>query len=317
MMKRSFFLLNLLILASVLALPYRRCEAENRAAQIAVSNGSVAVMTANKLGQGSEMRAGAAGSLVQAGEAVGTGPGATAKILLPDRSILDVQPGTLVVLEQMAIGTQEQRDFNFVLMYGRARVLASKRPSHRSHFFIRTKVAVMGVRGTEFVAASTAEGKFSVSVLEGEVSVSGCTGGIRNDLRPGMPPAPCPKENVVSFSLKSGERLAQTVATNWAPGSYFQAKMKPAEVAQVRAKSMIHDQSFKRKVIAEEQGHDNSIVISREAIASLSQHKTPQLDPILALLQLQGLAYSEFTRSLSVSIAGGGTAINTVVRFHP
>jgi hypothetical protein len=127
-------------------------------------------------------RVGTRGTSLQPGDVVKTGARASARILYPDGSLLLVGKSSEVEVQEAGQGTQWNR-----LKSGEVRGIVKKTPQQasqegetpRHRFAIRSKSAVMGVRGTDFVfSAEAVAGKAEVRTLEGVVEVAGDESGL-------------------------------------------------------------------------------------------------------------------------------------------
>lgn len=97
---------------------------------------------------------------------------AQAKLLLNDNSILKLAPASEMRLSNVVIGGAENEKTVIDLLKGRVRSLVGKRLGAASRYEVHTKVAVAGVRGTDFVVWINPEGKTVVRCFEGSIEVS-------------------------------------------------------------------------------------------------------------------------------------------------
>ncbi len=103
------------------------------------------------------------------GESIQTGPKVSAVLRYPDESKVMIAFDTQYQVEELEEGTQWNR-----LKYGSVRGIIQKAvnaDSHKPKFLIRTKSAVIGVRGTDFVMSQPIKGAAQVHTLEGVVDV--------------------------------------------------------------------------------------------------------------------------------------------------
>ncbi len=126
------------------------------------------------------------------GDAVETAAGGKVRVELNDRSVLTIAPDSRVAVETRASGDRAGRRRTLLnLMYGRVRAKvdkANKRDGTGSAFQVRTKSAVAGVRGTDFVTSfALGEGSWvtEVKTLEGHVEFGGESRADRADVRAG------------------------------------------------------------------------------------------------------------------------------------
>ncbi|MBU6376102.1 MAG: FecR domain-containing protein, partial [Bdellovibrionales bacterium] len=94
------------------------------------------------------------GKEVFVGDVISTPSDGRVKILLQDRSILDIGPSSLFRVDQMKIASAQNRQVASTMAYGSVRAAVTKKLEGRSQFKVRTSSATMGVRGTEFVVKS-------------------------------------------------------------------------------------------------------------------------------------------------------------------
>jgi ferric-dicitrate binding protein FerR (iron transport regulator) len=122
-----------------------------------------------------EPRQGKAGDRLSFWDVIQTSKRAAAKVRYPDGSLLVVGRDTKFTIQPKSEGTQyNQLDWGQV----RAQVTPEKEAkaeakAKKPRFVIRTKTAVMGVRGTDFVAGfDAASSQLSLHTLEGAVDVA-------------------------------------------------------------------------------------------------------------------------------------------------
>jgi hypothetical protein len=115
-------------------------------------------------------RVGTVGSAVEFGDTVKTGPRTSVKVRYPDGSKLLIAPST-----EMLVGQGSARSYEYELTRGRVRGLIQKQSENKKQFYFKTKAAVMGVRGTDFVmeaAGAAAKTPTEVHTLKGVVEVA-------------------------------------------------------------------------------------------------------------------------------------------------
>jgi hypothetical protein len=108
-------------------------------ARVVYINGSVAV-------NGKVLQA---GDTVQLGEWIKTGAASGLKLLMPDKSIVDIGANS-----QFKVQTATQDSTDGQLEYGSVRASIAKRLEGKTKFRVRTKSSVLSARGTEFVVNS-------------------------------------------------------------------------------------------------------------------------------------------------------------------
>jgi hypothetical protein len=108
------------------------------------------------------------GNLIQSGNILRTRPGAQAKVIFDNGDQIHLGPGSSY---QIQWNDSKSKKIKFNLMYGRLRGIISKEGKEQK-IIIKTKLATMGVRGTDFfISDSGPNGETEISVLRGEVEV--------------------------------------------------------------------------------------------------------------------------------------------------
>jgi hypothetical protein len=111
------------------------------------------------------------GDRVENGNVLRTAPGAKARVVFDNGDQFQVGPGTAYRVSWTAPAKEEART-RVELMYGKFRGVVVKE-GPRKRMFLRSKSAVMGVRGTDFfVSENPASGETELSVLRGAIDVS-------------------------------------------------------------------------------------------------------------------------------------------------
>jgi hypothetical protein len=101
-----------------------------------------------------ELRAAQPGKEIFVGDIITTPSDGRIKLLLKDRSIMEVGPSSLFKLDSMKSGAGQQREVDATVAYGSLRAAVTQKLEGKAHFKVRTSSATMGVRGTEFVVKS-------------------------------------------------------------------------------------------------------------------------------------------------------------------
>jgi hypothetical protein len=172
------------------------------------------------------------------GSIVNTGSDGAVKLLMTDRTILDLGPSSLFKMNdyQVKKGEVGDRKVDMSLDYGTVRASVNEKlTSSKGKFTIRTKAATMGVRGTEFVinAPVPAKGdgaeppKMSLTVMHGKVEVAD------TNAAPGAPVIPVTPG--LQFA-KSGDGIGQV------------AQLGTAETAKIKNEAFQKDMTFMQAV---------------------------------------------------------------------
>lgn len=123
----------------------------------------------------------AVGERFDAGDRVRTGAGERAKLLVLDAAVLDVAPGSELVIDELSAVPEVER-LAFAARLLRGRVLVRAAPAFArgtSHCTLETGTAVVSTPGGELVVHYDANGEFTeAAVLAGEAEVSGKVGAV-------------------------------------------------------------------------------------------------------------------------------------------
>lgn len=90
------------------------------------------------------------GDAVYAGEVIRTDAASRVKILMTDRSIIDIGEDSAIRIRTYPANLASDEARSIDLELGSIRASVKKSPSGKGKFFIRTKSSVLAVRGTEF-----------------------------------------------------------------------------------------------------------------------------------------------------------------------
>jgi hypothetical protein len=130
---------------------------------------------------------------VEVGDTLRTGPGAAAKVLLIDETILTLGEETELVIDSYIVGANATQDPSVLrLLKGKARVLVGEAFGGPTRVEMHTPTAVIGVKGTEFDAQVLEDSRFGLWTLccnlDGSVFVRQVdpTRGGRVEPRPGF-----------------------------------------------------------------------------------------------------------------------------------
>ncbi|HVK61180.1 MAG TPA: FecR family protein, partial [Bdellovibrionales bacterium] len=94
------------------------------------------------------------GDVVNIGDRIETGPAGKARIRLEDGSKLMIASSSQVIIDTMDIdAAQKKRRIAMSLLSGKVRNRVEKYPDQGNAFEVKTRTAVAGVRGTDFVTS--------------------------------------------------------------------------------------------------------------------------------------------------------------------
>lgn len=114
-----------------------------------------------------------AGQEIYEGDVVRTSANATARLLMRDKGVLDLGPGSVLAIKTYRVEPQRRSRFaSLSLVVGRVWAKVTKAVGNDSNFEVTTTQAVAGVRGTEFVVNVDESGATEVTVVAGAVAVS-------------------------------------------------------------------------------------------------------------------------------------------------
>jgi hypothetical protein len=177
------------------------------------------------------------GDKLYKGSIVNTGSTGAVKLLMTDRTILDLGPSSLFKMNDYELkkGETGDRKVDLSLDYGTVRASVNEKlTTSKGKFTIRTKAATMGVRGTEFVVnapipatGSVEPPKMSLTVMHGKVEVAdpnAAAGAPKLAVTPGL-----------QFA-KSGDSIGQV------------AQLGTQEVAKIKSDAFQKDMTFTQAV---------------------------------------------------------------------
>lgn len=133
------------------------------------SVGRVVTVNGSAKCKGKQMRV---GDDVTSGDTIETLKESSVRLLLSDRSVVDIGPVTSFHVDQMSLKNVSDREVDAGVDFGQIRSYVSKKLNERGRFNIRTRTAVLAVRGTEFFVAHDPTNRRAldgVTVSEGKV----------------------------------------------------------------------------------------------------------------------------------------------------
>lgn len=170
---------------------------------------------------------------VYEGDTLTTGSGGRIRVVFKDDNVLNVPPDSRVVIEAYSADAKSARRKTLLnLMYGKVRAKVSKANKYdgaHNTFQVRTKAAVAGVRGTDFVTSFTPGEKAwitEVKTFEGHVEFGGEARAERVHIREGEAAS-----FIVVAPPTAGEVSAQQLRALIDAGTLSETrKMKPEEM---------------------------------------------------------------------------------------
>ncbi|RYZ61250.1 MAG: hypothetical protein EOP09_20205, partial [Proteobacteria bacterium] len=130
-------------------------NAEEFAGQIVTVSGKV--LSRNENTKTTQLILLKSGDKIYEGSVVNTGPQGTAKLLMADRTIIDLGPASVFKVNEFKLNQVSNRTVEMELKQGQMRASVNKPvPDPSGKFSVKTRAATMGVRGTEFIVKAPA-----------------------------------------------------------------------------------------------------------------------------------------------------------------
>jgi len=204
------------------------------------------------------------GNNIYAGDVINTASDGTVKILLKDKTIVDIGPSALFKVAQFKPNEGTNREAELDMMFGKMRVAVSKKLSGKGEFKIKTRAATMGVRGTEFVVSSALDApeskgnatppKTDVTVLQGKVDVVTAGG----------------QASAAPIHLGAGNQISTHIGAASIP-----VKLNETQLATVSSSSKLTDNTFMKAVTIEPVVESHSSSASTASNGASSSNRSP------------------------------------------
>lgn len=203
------------------------------------------------------------GDVVREGDVLNTSSDGKAKLLLEDKTILDLGPSALFKVQKFDAKNGGDRQVDIAMAYGSVRASVSRPLQAGGKFQIRTKSATMGVRGTEFIVntampaltreeKSQSDGKpqpasasaTTVTVVQGKVEVAPAA----------APAAPASSGRQPSTEAKKSAPVMLTAGTQLVTSTAAGAPAPKAvalsatQLTAVSASAQVQDNTFTQAV---------------------------------------------------------------------
>ena len=183
------------------------------------------------------------------GDQVKTEAGGVAKLLLADDSVIDIGANSVFKINAVdTSGPIGDRKVDVALESGTARSVIREKIGPKGFWHLKTKSAVMGVRGTEFVV-NTQQNVQKVTVLEGSVAVADqrSVAGLGAGFKPGSNVMP-----VDAKLLTPGQAMQFTVDPSGSRGIASTGNggvqlLTGNQVSQVANTAVVKDQTFSQQ----------------------------------------------------------------------
>jgi len=219
------------------------------------------------------------GDAIGPGATINTASDSSVKLLMSDHSIVDIGPSTLFKMDEYSLNGGSDRNVGLSMEYGKFRASVNQPVGPKGKFTVRTRSAVMGVRGTEFIVASSlaassaprgtgsglmSSGATQITVVHGTVEVipqsvalaaPGKSGGALSQLPPGQLPASGAVRSGAPVMVTAGSQL--TTRPDGADGKIeapHVAALSSGEIESVKQDAKQPDRTFIQSVVVSSSG---------------------------------------------------------------
>jgi hypothetical protein len=244
------------------------------------------------------MKTAIAGDYLEAQSIINTSSNSSCKLLMPDKTIVDIGPSTLFKIDKYTHNSGADRESDVSIDYGKIRASVTQPVKGRGHFNVRTQSATMGVRGTEFYlkselntqpkgsSGSFVPGKTEVLVTHGTVEFAQGSRG-SSSARP--------------VALTAGMQLSTTTR---APGSTAPAEVRVSQASPEQLQTTVsetkqQDPTFMQAVKVETDGEKGE---SRSPSPSTSPSRSGST--MAGLTETLVLAKESFSESPKIAVPG-------------
>jgi hypothetical protein len=186
------------------------------------------------------------GDPIRAGDVVNTRSDSTVKLIMIDKSIIDLGSSTLFKVDEWVTKSISDRSVALSLGYGKIRASVTTPVGPKGRFAIKTKAATMGVRGTEFLVTSDIGDKSGagnaittqVTVVHGKVDVTDKgTGGKPYEITTG--------KQLTTNAILVGDSIQRSTANSKPPKVI---DISPQDMKTLVASIKVQDQTFMQAV---------------------------------------------------------------------
>ncbi len=205
------------------------------------------------------------GDTVLSGEEIHTRERSGVKLLLSDRSIIDIGPSTTFKVSEVRVAPSGERNVDLSLDTGSVRASVTKKLDKKSKFFIRTKSSVMAVRGTEVSATWELVGNEAnqqITVFEGKVVLT-------HDRAGNLPPVTMgPGHQHTLVGTFEGNRFVPS--DKGATGTTGLQTLTQTQLTDVMSVVRVHDKTFLQNVAIGEGGQSRTPFEGRATLGTLT-----------------------------------------------
>ncbi len=201
------------------------------------------------------------GDNVYVGDVINTSSDANVKILMRDKSIVDLGSSSLFKVDEYVHNHGDDRKAKLELTFGKVRVAVTRKIDGDGKFQVKTRGATMGVRGTEFVVKESVPDRLSksdksapsdspkqqkteITVVQGKVDVTAApVPAAKVDGKNAAAPAP-----VKTVSLTAGTQITTGVG---APPMSAPVKLSETQLTALKVETKISDNTFAKAITIE------------------------------------------------------------------
>jgi FecR protein len=244
MIKKSqtiVFLISLLYFAFALPQSAYAEESNNSAGAIVTVNGLAEVL------RGGSKSTVKPGDSIFVHDVINVAKDGSVKVLLKDRSILDIGAGSQFSVDKYVPGNGSDREVDLAIAHGTLRSAVTQKVEGAGKFRVKTNNATMGVRGTDFIVQ--ADTKTQVTVLQGSVEVAPGTGSGDGSSRGSQ------HSTGKSLMLKPGQ---QVVASSGAPLPEKANTLDAGALRNLSNTSRVADNTYSRAITIVVAANSNS-----------------------------------------------------------
>jgi hypothetical protein len=199
------------------------------------------------------------GDVVYSGDVINTSSNGAVKVLMRDKSIVDIGASTLFKMDEYIHNKGSDRKAKLDLMFGKMRVSVTKKIEGQGKFQVKTKGATMGVRGTEFIVKEDLPDRLSkqdrsvpsepsekpkteITVVQGKVEVTAAP--VPQPEKKNGEPAKVPETKTVN--LTAGTQL--TTGAGVSSASIAPVKVSETQLQALKVETKIVDNTFAKAV---------------------------------------------------------------------
>jgi hypothetical protein len=218
------------------------------------------------------------GEKLENGNILRTRPGAHANVIFDNGDQIHLGPGSSYHIQWNGKNTKK---IEFKLMYGKLRGIISKE-SDEKKIIIKTKIATMGVRGTDFfVSDSGPKGETEITVLRGMVEVTNESTGKLLPVKTGTTALVTEKSEIsprdsTKEDLKTVETSSKTEPTKETPKTVVELEKKALAVTLQDIK--LYQPEIYEKIKADP-GITNNVLSLNEKAVVLNAATAPSAPP--------------------------------------